>query len=103
MSIGDNVNLKDRLIKKTADKANNTNKANKTSKDNLVKTEVSVPYRTKKIATEDTKKATFYVKRELLQKLYNFAYWERHNITEAFNMVLTDGLKGKKTQNRNKK
>ena len=41
---------------------------------------------------------TFYVKDDLLKKLYNFAYWDRHNITEAFNITITDGLKGKNTK-----
>lgn len=98
MSIGDNVNLKDRLIRKTTDKRSNTSNTNKVSKNSNTKTESPISYRTKRTATEETKKATFYVKKELLQKLYNFAYWERYNITEAFNMILVDGLKGKNTK-----
>ncbi|MDR4508154.1 MAG: hypothetical protein MRJ65_07955 [Candidatus Brocadiaceae bacterium] len=53
---------------------------------------------TRNRATNDTMKMTFYVKKDLLEKLYNFAYWDRHNVTEAFNLVLRDGLKGKITK-----
>ncbi|MBM4053717.1 MAG: hypothetical protein FJ264_03380 [Planctomycetes bacterium] len=49
-------------------------------------------------ATSNTTKMTFYVKNELIEKLYNFAYWDRYSITEAFNLVLSDGLKGKTTK-----
>lgn len=45
-----------------------------------------------------TKKMTFYIKEDLLQKLYNFSYWERRGLTEALNMVVNDGLKGKNTK-----
>ncbi len=100
MSIGNNVNLKDRLIRKTVNKENNANKANNTSKANIVKTEYPPPYKSRSASTEGTKKATFYVKKDLLKRLYNFAYWERHNITEALNTILTDGLKGKNTENK---
>ena len=51
-------------------------------------------------ATEDTIKMTFYVKKDLLAGLRNFAYWERLNITEAFNRVVKDGLKGKNTKDK---
>ena len=99
MSIGTNVNLKDRLIRKTADKASNVSKENITNKASTTKAEEVMRPNGDNIATKGTKKATFYVKKELLQKLYNFAYWERHSITEAFNTALTDGLKGKNTKN----
>ena len=99
MSIGTNVNVKDRLIRKTADKTSNVNKENITSKNTSTKDEDIIRPNGDNIATKGTKKATFYVKKELLQKLYNFAYWERHSITEAFNTALTDGLKGKNTKN----
>lgn len=102
MSMGNNVNLKDRLIRSTAGKGNNASKTNVTSKGNAVKTETPAPYRTRKTATEGTKKATFYVKKDLLQKLYNFAYWERHSVTDAFNIALAAGLKGKTTKSRSK-
>lgn len=87
MPIGDNINLKDKLIKSTTSKRSSTNKE---SKKNIV--------REKNKATKDTVKMTFYIKTDLLQKLYNFAYWDRHSVTEAFNMVLADGLKGKNTK-----
>jgi hypothetical protein len=92
MPIGNNVNLRDRLIKKT------TGKTNITSKITKVSIEKPARYSTRHIATGNTKKMTFYVKQDLLKKLYNFAYWDRHNITEAFNMVLSDGLKDKNTK-----
>ena len=98
MSMGANINLKDRLIRKTADKTSNVSKENTTSKTGNIHTEEIVRYNARG-ATWGTKKATFYVKKDLLQKLYNFAYWERHSITEAFNTVLMDGLKGKNTKN----
>jgi len=41
---------------------------------------------------------TFYIKEDLLEKLYNFAYWDRHSLTEAFNLIVKDGLKGKNTK-----
>ncbi len=98
MPIGANVNLTDRLIKKTTNKTNITSKASITSKINKVSTENPGRYSTKHIATGNTKKMTFYVKQNLLKKLYNFAYWDRHNITEAFNTALSDGLKNKNTK-----
>lgn len=103
MPIGDNVNLTDRLIKKTTNKANITSKASITSKTNKIRKVSNTnrrgqPSRNPETTTYKTKKMTFYVKDSLLEKLYNFAYWERHNITEAFNIVLTDGLKGKNTK-----
>lgn len=48
--------------------------------------------------TFKTRKATFYIKEDVLQRLYNFAYWDRHSITEAVNIALQDGLKGKNTR-----
>ena len=50
-----------------------------------------------------TKKMTFYVKENLLDRLYNFAYWSRQTRTEAINVVLEEGLKNKKTKQRPKK
>lgn len=89
MPIGDNITLKDKLIKRTASKESITNKESK---------KTIVGERNK--ATEDTVKMTFYVKKDLLQKLYNFAYWDRYSVTEAFNIVLAEGLKGKNTKNK---
>ena len=84
MAMGKNVNLKDRIIKSTVvdvikgNKESNTSKAHKKNKD-----------------TEGTVKMTFYIKEDSFRKLRNFAYWDRHSITEAFNLVVADGLKGK--------
>ena len=108
MPIGDNVNLMDRLIKKTTNKTNITNKASITSKTNKIRKVSNTgftnrrgqPSRDPETTTYKTKKMTFYVKDDLLKKLYNFAYWDRHNITEAFNITITDGLKGKNTKPR---
>jgi hypothetical protein len=102
MAIGTNVNLKDRLIKKTTSKANNTGNTNIVNKATFADREIPIKGRAERDATHGTQKATFYIKRGLLQKLYNFAYWERYNITEAVNAVLTDGLKNKNTKERGK-
>lgn len=102
MAIGTNVNLKDRLIKKTTSKANDTGNTNNTSKTTFAGGETPIKGRAERDATHGTQKATFYIKRGLLQKLYNFAYWERYNITEAVNAALTDGLKNKNTKERGK-
>lgn len=109
MPIGNNVNLVDKLIKKTAGKINITSKGSIksnvgiTNNTNIVskksdRNRIGQPSRDPKAATYKTKKTTFYIKDDLLKKLYNFAYWDRHNLTEAFNMVLSDGLKGKNTK-----
>ena len=92
MPIGNNLSSTDKLIKKTTGK---TNIANKTSK---VNSKSRVKHPAKNIATENTEKMTFYVKKDLLKKLYNFAYWDRYNVTEAFNKALSDGLKNKNTK-----
>jgi len=92
MPIGANVNLTDRLIKKTTGKTNITSKTSKAS------IEKSDRYSTRHITTGNTKKMTFYFNQDLLNKLYNFSYWDRHNITEAFNIALSDGLKDKNTK-----
>lgn len=94
MPIGNNIALRDKLIKKTTTKASKTSKA---SKKNIT----SKTYkRSKTGATNNTVKMTFYVKQDLLERLYNFAYWDRHSITDAFNTALKDGLKGKNTRPR---
>ena len=101
MPIGENVALGDKLIKKTAKKAtNNTNITNKRSKANIanitnIVSKTGQPSTRPKTDTYKTRKTTFYVKEDLLKKLHNFAYWNRHSVTEAFNLVLSDGLKGK--------
>jgi len=86
MPIGDNIAFKDKLIKDT------------TSKTSIARKESVVKKTSKTNATSNTVKMTFYIKKDLLQKLYNFAYWDRHNVTEAFTMVMVDGLKGKNTK-----
>lgn len=97
MTLGNNIGIKDKLIKKTTIKKNITSNGSKTN--NASKTVfVSTPDKTK--ATTQTKKATFYVKTELLEKLYNFAYWERYNVTEAINIALADGLTEKTTKSK---
>lgn len=92
MPIGDNISLRDKLIKKTTDNVNNKN----------ITSNVGKPSLDPKADTYGTKKMTFYVKEDLLDKFYNFAYWERHNITEAFNIILIEGLKNKNTKPRPK-
>lgn len=102
MALGQNVNLSDKLIKKTTDKTSKASKGSitrKASNTNITGMQ-GQPSKDPKTATYSTKKMTFYVKDDLLKKLYNFAYWERHNITEAFNTVLADGLKGKTTKDK---
>ena len=102
MAIGSNVSLKDKLIKKTTSETNIKNIANNTNKKSITSKDSSHRDMMNRNATNETKKATFYVKNNLLQKLYNFAYWERHSITEAFNLVLSEGLKGKNTKDTTK-
>ena len=97
--------LGDNLIRKTTDKKNITSKADKASKasnTNITRktNKVGMPSVNPKTDTYKTKKMTFYVKDELLERLYNFAYWDRHTVTEAFNKILEDGLKGKTTKPR---
>jgi len=91
MPIGNNIALRDKLIKKTTGKVSKTSKRNITSK---------TYKRSKTGATSNTVKMTFYVKQDLLERLYNFAYWDRHSITDAFNTAIKDGLKGKNTRPR---
>ena len=87
MPVGKNINLKDKLIKNTTRNTNITRK-------------VGMPSPNTKTDTYKTKKMTFYIKIELLQKLYNFTYWDRHSLTEAFNIVVRDGLKEKNIKQR---
>ena len=112
MPIGKNVGLGDKLIRKTTKKTINTNKGNKTSnvnntnitsiannKNNTNNTnKTGQPSMNPISGTYRTKKMTFYVKESLLKKLYDFAYWNRHSVTEALNIALTDGLKSKNTK-----
>ena len=91
MAIGKNV-LQDRLIRKTTGKAS--------IKSNVSKAVPGQPSKTPKTDTYGTLKMTFYVKKDLYSKLKNFAYQDRHTLTEAFNQVVEDGLKGKNTKDR---
>lgn len=95
--------LGDNLIRKTTSKKSNTSKADKTSKasnTNITSnnSKIGMPSHNPKTDTYKTKKMTFYVKEDLLKRLYNFAYWDRHTVTEALNKALEDGLKGKNTK-----
>lgn len=85
--LGKNIG-KDKIIKKTTDKENNTDNVSKTNK-------FGMPSQNEDKNTFDTKKMTFYFKNDKLEAIYNFAYWERLSKTEALDKILTDGLKGK--------
>lgn len=91
MPVGKNINFKDKLIKKTTKKTSNKRNTNITR----IKQKAGQPSLDPEKETFKTKKMTFYIKENLLEKLYNFAWWERHSLTEAFNIVVNDGLKGK--------
>jgi len=102
MAIGKNVNLKDRIIKSTVVDESKGSKVDVVSKThNKInahpKSKGSIADKThkKNKDTEGTVKMTFYIKEDSFRKLRNFAYWDRHSITEAFNLVIADGLKGK--------
>jgi len=100
MAIGKNILTADTLIKKTtgegskkASKVNNKSNVSITSK-------IGQPSGDPGKDTYSTTKMTFYIKNDLYDKLKNFAYQDRHTLTEAFNLVVSDGLKGKNTQTR---
>ena len=93
MALGTNIHIEDKLIKKTTHRIKNTSNTNITSK-------IGRPSTDPKATTFKTSKMTFYVKADLRKRLYNFAYWDRQNITTAFNRALADGLKGKTTKNK---
>ena len=104
MPIGDNI-LKDKLIKKTTGKAKtpgNKNKASNVNNTNII-SKTGMPSPNPETSTYKTKKMTFYIKEDLLDRLYNFSYWDRYSITEAVNIVLEDGLKGKNTKRKGNK
>jgi len=100
MPVGKNINLKDKLIKKTTSKVSSKSKVSNTRNTNITR-KAGMPSPNAKTDTYKTRKMTFYIKGELLQKLYNFAYWDRHSLTEAFNIVVRDGLKGKNLKQKN--
>ena len=95
MPVGRNVNLKDKLIKKTTSKVSNKSNISNTN----ITHKIGMPSLDPGKETYKTKKMTFYIKQDLLQKLYNFSWWDRHSLTEAFNIVVNDGLKGKNIRN----
>ncbi len=99
MPLGDNLIRKTSITGK-ASKASKTSITDKTSNTNI--TSIGQPSRDPKADTFNTKKMTFYVKENLLEALYNFAYWDRRTITEALNKALEDGLKDKETKPRPK-
>jgi len=100
MPVGKNINLKDKLIKKTTSKVSNKSKVSNTRNTNITR-KAGMPSSNAKTDTYKTRKMTFYIKGELLQKIYNLAYWDRHSLTEAFNIVVRDGLKGKNVKQKN--
>lgn len=94
MPVGGNINLEDKLIKKTTSKISNKRNVSNTNITHK-KQKAGQPSLNPEKKTFKTKKMTFYIKEDLLGKLNNFAWWDRHSLTEAFNIVVTDGLKGK--------
>jgi hypothetical protein len=98
MPIGKNIlPAGDKLIKKTTSIKSKGSKGNKASNTNI-KSAFGMPSSDPNKNTYKTKKMTFYVKADLLERLYNFSYWDRRSVTEVFNTVLRDGLKGKNTK-----
>jgi len=91
MPVGKNIDIKDKLIKKTTSKTSNKSNVSNTN----ITYKAGQPSLDSEKETYKTKKMTFYIKQDLLQKLYNFAWWDRHTLTEAFNITISDGLKGK--------
>jgi hypothetical protein len=102
MTIGANAPIVDKLIKKTTpapaaqeEQAKHAEPAAKPASPQ--KPSYQRPQAVRENATTNTVKMTFYVKQDLLDKLYNYAYWDRLTVTEALNTVLADGLKNKNT------
>lgn len=91
MPVGKNIDIKDKIIKKTTGKTSNKRNVSNTN----VTHKIGMPSLDPGKETFKTKKMTFYIKEDLLEKLYNFAWWDRHSLTEAFNITINDGLKGK--------
>lgn len=94
MPIGTNTALKDRLIKNTTGDEVKENLESVTS----IKSKTSLPSKNPAKATHGTRKMTFYVRADLLNQLYNFAYWDRYSVTEAVNIIFEHGLQGKETK-----
>ena len=102
MPIGKNI-PQDKLIKKTTEEAKKPGDISKSSNisnvnNTNITSKVGMPSSNPGASTYKTKKMTFYIKKDLLDKLYNFSYWDRYSITEAVNIALEDGLKGKNTK-----
>ena len=97
MPIGANIPTADKLIKRTTTVSSAENE--KTGEETAKKAHGHRFLSGRENATTNTVKMTFYVKQELLDKLYNYAYWDRMTVTEAFNKTLGDGLKDKNTSN----
>lgn len=100
MTIGSNAPIGDKLIKKTVPQQETAQpKAESPAKATSAapKTTYQRPLATRENATTNTVKMTFYVKQDLLDKLYNYSYWDRLSVTEAFNTALAEGLKNKNT------
>jgi len=97
MAIGENVSIVSHLSGKTTGKASIKSNVSKASK---VKAVPGQPSKTPGTDTYKTTKMTFYIREDIYAKLKNFAYWDRHTLTEAFNLVVEDGLKGKNTKAR---
>jgi len=97
MALGGNT---PKLIQKTTPLINKQpNVSNTRNKNNTnIVNKIGHPSKDPAKDTYNTKKMTFYVNLSSLQKLYNFAHWDRKNITDAFNTVLKDGLKNKSTK-----
>lgn len=90
-----------KLIQKTSNKIKNTNKTNITRNTNITNKKAQTagqPSKDPAAVTYKTEKMTFYVKGDLMKRLRNFSYWGRQSLTQAFNSVLQDGLKGKPTK-----
>lgn len=103
MSIGSNAPMVDKLIKKTT--APTSQDTGMQSAAETVQQQAPVKKQFnpraqlgKENATTNTVKMTFYIKQDLLEQLYNYAYWDRMTVTEAFNTALVDGMKNKNTK-----
>lgn len=99
MPLGQNVALQDTLIKKTTGKTSKGTRGSKKTNTSITST-IGMPSSDPAADTFGTKKMSFFIKEDLLRRLYNFAYWDRHSVTEAVNTVLEDGLKGKTTKDK---
>lgn len=106
MSIGKNINLgsgeEDRIIRKTTKSRGVTRITRTTRKTRNSIKPASLTVKNSPADKGVKTKMTFYIRGPLLKKLYNFAYWDRYSLTDAFNVVVSDGLKGKNTKEKDK-